>query len=51
MDEAHLGKRREGNTAALLRSESFDTIHIVTATPMIHSSKDLITFLDIIWVC
>ena len=49
LDEAHLAKRRNGTVESWISQERFNSIHFVTATPMVHSAKDLSTFLRIIW--
>lgn len=48
-DESQIIKRREGSMFNFVLRERSDAVHLVTATPMAHSVRDLVNVLRLVW--
>lgn len=51
LDEAHLARTEEGQFINYMRLEHFNSVHFVSATPVMNSSKDLGNLLELTWKC
>ena len=51
LDEAHSAKKEEGQLVNYLRLENYNAIHFVTASPIMSTSRDMLNYLEIAWLC